>query len=495
MRKHVAHAIGAAALWVSYSPLLFAQDEPLVLDDDVIFDGDLGFGIPSDAIPTDFDASFDDVFDNPFDVANESEQPIPAWLEGFTVKLSQQVLFQTKTHLAGVTLANGQRINMPHLADIETNRMGANIRYQYAFAPGWLLQASAQARLFLYDDYEFEANNQSFETEYRLNEFFFQRSFGSHSVKLGNQTVVWGEVDGNSVLDVINITEFRDFSIIDIEDARLNQPMLVWDYFGDLFGERSQVSTFVTLYPEYNPPIVRGSPFYFEPPNALVDYKRGKSLDFEGGIKWSRSFSGSDVSLMAARLIENQLRYSAPPNPTDDALSTNNTYTLFGVSANRAFGKLLLNLDLAYSAGIVVSSFNIPGLAGSNTTDLRHDQLGVSFGLEYAIDNEQNIALSVQGQKMVDDNESSQFALNDDVSGVWLMRYSNSLMNSDLALAISMQGDIDAEYTILQASADRTLNDHWAAGINLIVLEGVETTPIALFEGDIRVGFSITYTF
>ena len=66
-------------------------------------------------------------------------------------------------------------------------------------------------------------------------------SFDDHSVKFGRQTVVWGETIGNSVLDVINHTEFRDFSIIDIEDARLNQWMLVWD----IFQEQSSWSSFI----------------------------------------------------------------------------------------------------------------------------------------------------------------------------------------------------------------------------------------------------------
>lgn len=474
----------SAAIAAGPSTLL-AQDEPIVLDDDAGFDLDLGFDDP-----------FSSAFDAPFADELESAESAPAWLGGFTVKLSQQVLFQTRTHMAGVSTPDGQRFDVPHRADVETNRLGANIRYQYAFAPGWLLQASAQARAFLHDDYEFEANDQAVDTEFRLNEFFIQRSFGAHSVKLGNQTVVWGEVDGNSVLDVINITEFRDFSIIDIEDARLNQPMLVWDYFGDAFGERSQVSTFVTLYPEYNPPIVRGSPFFSEPPNNITDFKRGESLDFEGGVKWSRSFAGSDISVMAARLIENQLRYSAPANPSDDALSRNNQYTLLGVSGNRAFGMLLVNLDLAYSRGIVVNNFNIPGVSALAGADQRRDQIGASVGLEYAIDNEQNIALSAQAIKPIDDAEIEGLPTPpSDVTGVWLLRYSNSLMNGDLALAFSMQGDIDAQYTILQASADRTVNDHWAAGVNLILLEGVDTSPISLFEGDVRIGFNVTYSF
>lgn len=473
------------AFVLSMTPLL-AQDEPTILSDDVFFEIDAS----SDFI---FDDPFSSVFAEALNDSPNSDSTRAAWLNGFTVKLTQQILFQTKTHDVSLRIPGGPLVTIPHEADVETNRLAANVRYQYAFAPGWLLQASGFARIFLIDDYEFEALDKGLETEYRLNEFFIQRSFDTHSIKLGNQTVVWGEVDGNSVLDVINVTEFRDFSIIDIEDARLNQPMLVWDYFGDRFGERSRLSTFVTLYPEYNPPVVRGSPFFSEPPFNITDYKRSSSLEFEAGVRWSRSFEGSDVALMAAHLIENQLSYSPPIAPGQDALSDNNAFSLIGFSANRALGSLLLNLDIAYSRGILINNLNIPGIATGGETDRTRDQLGTSVGIEFAINNEQNVAVSLQAAKSL--NDENQSADDHALTGAWLMRYSNSLMNGDLALALGLQGDLHGDFTLLQASADRTLNDRWAMGVNLILLDGVDTSPISLFAGDIRIGFNLTFSF
>lgn len=432
------------------------------------------------------------------DFAPTENSSAPAWLSGFTVKVTHQLLLQTRSHEPSITTAAGQTLSFAKQADVETNRLAANIRYQYAFAPGWLLQASGFARLFIWDDYEFEAQGQDFAREYRLNEFFIQRSFGDHSLKLGNQTVVWGEVDGNSVLDVINMVDFRDFSTLDIEDIRMNQPMLVWEYFGDKFGERSRLSTFLTLYPEYNPPLMRGSPFYTEPAFHIADYKRTGNLDFEGGIRWSRSFEGSDIAVMAARLIENQLTYSAPAKPLDDAVSTNNSFSLLGFSANRAFGKMLLNVDLAYTRGVRINNINLPAGVGSGDSLQRRDQLGTSIGLEYAIDSEQNLAFSTQIlqplNKDVQNGEDSS-APDTDRTGIWLLRYSNSLLNGDLALALTAQGDLDAQFAILQASAERTLSDRWSAAVNLTLLEGVDTSPISLFEGDIRLGLTLSYSF
>ncbi|MEQ8955472.1 MAG: DUF1302 family protein, partial [Gammaproteobacteria bacterium] len=207
MNRSFAQAIIIAGLCFP-SFLLNAQpDDQPALDDVTDFDIDFGFE--------------EDLFNDPF---AGSEEPATSWLDGFTVRLSQQLFGQINNH--NVALAPG--FSFPRDAEVENNRFGINVRYQNNFAAGWLLQASAQSRVYWKEDYEYRANGDRIETESRVNEFFVQRSFGQHSLKFGRQTVVWGETVGNSVLDIINISEFRDFTIIDIEDARLNQWMLVW---------------------------------------------------------------------------------------------------------------------------------------------------------------------------------------------------------------------------------------------------------------------------
>ena len=452
-----------------------AQDDVLVIDNDVQFEGDFTFD--------------DDLFGAAFD--EDSSANTSSWLDDFTIKISQQFSGQVNNH--GVDIAPG--FSLPREADLETNRLGANIRYQNAFAPGWLLQASGQIRSYWKDDYEYEAGGDKIDTEYRVNELFLQRSLGQHSLKFGRQTVVWGETVGNSVLDVINTTEFRDFNIIDIEDARLNQTMLVWDYF----GENSNFSSFVNLYPEFNPAAVRGSPFFFEPQFNLTDYDRDSSMLFEAGTQWRRSFEGSDISFMAAYLYENQLRYEDPANLIGDAVAETNDFFLLGFSANRAIGKLLLNFDLAYSHDVLADSFSFPGTASlANPVNLKKDQIGTSMGFEYAISNEQSVSLGIQAQMLLDEDEGllpGQSLINDGVFGSWLVRYSNTLMNSDLVISSTLQGDLAANSLLALVGADYTINDNWAVGGQIISITSNEESPLLFFAEDVRLSATITYSF
>ena len=466
----------AGVILMFVAPIAYSQqneqsnpEDEAVLSDEIIFDDNL----------------FDSVFD---EQPNDSPD---SWLEGFTFSVSQQFYGQVNNH--SVEPLPG--FSFPREAEMENNRLGINIRYQNGFAPGWLIQASGQTRTYWKHDYEHEANNKNIDAEYRINEFFLQRSFDQHSIKFGRQTVVWGETVGNSVLDVINHFEFRDLTIIDIEDARLNQWMVVWDYF----GEGSNWSSFVNLYPEFNPASVRGSPFFFEPEFNLTDYKRDGEALAEVGTQWRKSFDRSDISFMAAYLYENQLRYEDPVSGIGDAVAKKNDFLLLGFSANRAIGRLLLNFDLAFSHNVLADSFNFPGTTAlSSPLDLKKDQIGTSFGFEWAVDNEQSLSLGIQAQKMLDEDEGllpGQQLFNQGVFGSWLVRYSNILLNSDLTLSSTLQGDLNGDSLLALLGVNYTINDNWAVDAQIISINATSDSPLVFFDEDLRVGMTITYSY
>lgn len=462
-----------SAVFVLSQPTLAQDRDATILSDDVTLGTDFGFE--------------DDLFAAPFEESADQEAN---WWDDFTFRLTQQLSGQINNH--SIDLAPG--ITLPRESELETNRLGINVRYQNPFAPGWLLQGSAQSRIYWPEDYEYKANNDHIETESRVNELFVQRSFATQSLKFGRQTVVWGETVGNSVLDVINHVEFRDFTIIDIEDARLNQWMLVWDYFGD--DNSSRFSTFLNLYPEFNPAPVRGSPLFFDPGYNLPDYDRDNDVILEIGTQWRRSFAGSDIALMAAYLYENQLRYEPPLPGEADATPDINDFLLLGFSANRAMGNWLLNFDLAYSHNVLADSFAFPGTSGlSQPSSVRRDQLGTSFGFEYAINNEQSVSLGVQAQKFVDSDNNPVSVSSDEVLGSWLLRYNNNLRNGDLVLSSTLQGDLDANSLLAMFGADYTLNDNWSVNAQIIAIAASDDSPLLLFADDLRLGLTLAYAF
>jgi len=439
------------------------------------------------------DAAFDDsAFDGVDLFATATEPP-----GNFRFQLSQQTVAHLSKHRYATPTGD---IDTQHRG-LENNRLGLNIRYQNPFAAGWLLQGSAQLRAYLPGDYEHDNPGRD-GWEWRLNEFFVQRSGAQNSFSFGRQTIVWGETIGMSVLDVINTTEYRDLTIIDIEDARLNQWLAVWDHF----GEHGNWSSFINLYPEFDPVPVTGSPLFPEPasvngqPLRLGSHDRDRQL-FEAGTRWSRTFTGSDLAVMAARLYENTLRYTLPDDGSNRAQSQINDFLLLGLSANRAIGRLLLTFDLAYSHGLLTEVAQRvpdgPGGVGWLPGYDKQNRLSMAAGFEYGISATRQISLGIQAQRFLDlpdDDVAIQWRQRD-VEGLALLRYSHSLRNEELMLSATAQVALDGEEVLFNLAADYRLSDAWEIAGQIILTHAADDSALYFLDQDVRAGLTLSWSF
>lgn len=439
------------------------------------------------------EAAFDDsLFDGADLFASEAEAP-----GNFRFQLSQQTVAHLSKHRYATPAGDFETQHR----GLENNRLGLNIRYQNPFAAGWLLQGSAQLRAYLPGDYEHDSPGRD-RWEWRLNELFVQRSGAQNSVSFGRQTIVWGETIGMSVLDVINTTEYRDLTIIDIEDARLNQWLAVWDHFGD-YGNWS---SFINLYPEFDPVPVTGSPLFPEPaqvdgqPLRLGSHDRNRQL-FEYGTRWNRSFTGSDLAIMAARLYENALRYTLPDDGSNRARTRINDYTLVGLSVNRAINRLLLTFDLAYSHGLLTDVLQgvpdgIGGMLWLPGYDTQN-RLSLAAGFEYGISATRQISLGIQAQRFIglpDDTAATQWQQRD-AEGLALLRYSHSLRNEELMLSATAQAALDGDEVLLNLGADYRLSDAWEVAGQIILTHAADNSALYFLERDVRVGLTLSWSF
>ncbi len=439
------------------------------------------------------DAAFDDsMFDGAglFE-ANASEPG------NFRFQLSQQ----TVAHLSRHRYSTPSGAAGTQHRGLENNRLGLNIRYQNPFAAGWLLQGSAQLRAYLPGDYEHDNPGRD-GWEWRLNELFVQRSGAKNSFSFGRQTIVWGETIGLSVLDVINTTEYRDLTIIDIEDARLNQWLAVWDHF----GEHGNWSSFVNLYPEFDPVPVTGSPLFPEParvngqPLRLGSHDRDRHL-FEFGTRWNRNFTGSDIAVMTARLYENPLRYTLPNDGSNRARTRINDYTLLGFSANRAIDRLLLTFDLAYSYGLLTDVLQRVSDGAGGTLWLpaydKQNRLSMAAGFEYGISATRQISLGIQAQRFIglpQDSATTQWRQRD-ADGLALLRYSHSLRNEELVLSATAQAALDGDEALLNLAADYRLSDAWELAGQIILTHAAHDSALYFLERDVRAGLTLSWSF
>ena len=176
-----------------------------------------------------------------------------------------------------------------------------------------------------------------------------------------------------------------------------------------------------------------------------------------------------------------------------------NDFILLGFSANRAIGRLLLNFDLAFSHDVLADSFNFPGTSAlASPLNLKKDRIGTSFGFEWAIDNEQSISLGIQAQQLIDEREGllpGQQLVYEGVYGSWLVRYTNNLLNSDLTIDSTLQGNIDGNSLLASLGVSYTINDNWAVSTQVLSISSNTESPLIFFDEDLRVGVTIEFSF
>lgn len=452
--------------------------------------------LPEDvALPDDLEGNLD----LPLAVEGHSEvvahQTGMDFLDHFTFKLSQQIYAQVNPHVT----ASG----VDKQAQVENNRLSFLIKYQHAITAGWALQGSAQAKLYWPTDYEFDhgRSSQSIEMEQRLenfelrlNEAFISKNMDNHTLKLGRQTIVWGENEGNSILDAINTLEYRDLSIIEMEDARLNQWFLSWDYFKD----NNRISSFINLNPQFNPLPRLGSPAYVPIPFPVIDPEQNKHR-IEAGSRAQWSIEHTDFSLMAAYLYENQLHYETPSKPSAAIMAKQNGYWLLGASANRAIGKLLMKLDIAYSQDLLADTLITPQAPGllPRTSSVRKNQLGATLGFDYTISNEQTLNVSVLARAFLDRTTGltlGESMVNGELFGSWLIRYSHTFMNGNLIFSTFNRGTINADQVLTSAMLSYAIDDHWSVAGVAIGTFATKQSSAALLDNDVRLGFTVSYS-
>lgn len=434
-------------------------------------------GEPSAATSESFEID-DELFESEYVAIGESHDvDVQSWLDAFAVRLSYQVV--TKLH--GRVSEDEVRANK----GTEHNRLVLLVRYQNAFGDGWLLQAGAHAKAYAIGDYEYDSINNKITTEARLNELFIQRSFERHTLRFGRQVVVWGEVTGNSVLDVVNVVELQDFSLVNVEDMRLSQLMFGWDYY----RERLKLSGFLNLYPEFNPDPSPGSPLY-QPEATLCEEVDRQELMFEVGLQSRWSLRGSDVSVMGAYLYENELSYGFSSEQVGAKVPLGNDYWLLGVSANRAVGALLLVADFSYSDGVMHNAIS------SGPRFSRHDNSrgGASFGIEYEVTPQQKFLLSVQLNTYTEQWSDERERVGAGTYGFYMFRYRGESYSGAKVINSTFRRSVDGSFFMGSVGLDYSLNDHWKL-FSQIVYSDIELPFSAALEENVRFEFTLHYEF
>jgi hypothetical protein len=209
--------------------------------------------------------------------------------------------------------------------------------------------------------------------ELSARENYVDFSASDWEIRLGRQHIVWGEMVGMFVADVVSAKDLRDFILPDFSVLRIPQWAARAEYFADDF----HAELIWIPFPSYDRIGKQGADFYPYPPALApvirAEEKPGYRLaNGNFGARLSRIKNGWDVSGFFYRSMDAQqtfYRDAANPNlftPRHDSI-----WQLGGTLA-KDVGDFVLKAEAVYTDGrkySVTNAVDPDGLAPQNTLD------------------------------------------------------------------------------------------------------------------------------
>lgn len=270
---------------------------------------------------------------------------------------------------------------------VVNNRTSVRFEYSKLLLRSLFLQLDMLLTTYWKQDHRAEAENKKVYLSSGIRQAFLQGSLGRTSLKAGYQILIWGESDGGAITDEISPRNNSELLFINLEESRISQLMLTVDQFTS-FGDWG---FFFIPDPEFNQKPTKGTAYYYDP--LGVEYKdepKGKGIQdaakyFEYGLRWKKTFGQSDISMMAANLIDNNYSYQMDIN-SGFINKRKMCYYLTGLTFNMPVWKFLFRGEIAYKMGKAYNNilFDI----------IKKDAIDASLVLDYS--NNRNFSLSLE---------------------------------------------------------------------------------------------------
>ena len=244
----------------------------------------------------------------------------------------------------------------PHQQRTVSNRLSLRLELEQLLGKHAFLRFDGKAAYnFVYDRFVFTERNypEVIREKYRIHrtwrEGYLQLSFGNISLKLGQQIVVWGKSDASVVTDLVSPRDQTEWFSTPVDEARLGQRMFVLDFYP---APNQQLTLIANPDPQVNAYAPTGHEYALVASSALTILPEQRpgfdGTDTEYGLRWGFTAGGSDFSLLAADLVDNDYVLAL------EGLALRPQYQRFrvlGFGLNVGSGKFLWKGEIAAYSG------------------------------------------------------------------------------------------------------------------------------------------------
>ena len=208
-------------------------------------------------------------------------------------------------------------------------------------------------------------SDQRFNAAFR--ETYVDIGAGDLDFRFGRQQIIWGEVVGLFVADVVSAKDLRESIVMDFDLLRIPQ----WAARAEYFKNDFHVEAIWIPFPSVNKIGKPGSDFFPYPPvpagyGAVINNERKPAEDGSQqnyGVRASMLRKGWDVAAFAYRSVDANptfFRQLVPgPNPVAVFTPRHEKITQYGTTVSKDFDDFLVKAEAVYTVG---QNFNVTGV-------------------------------------------------------------------------------------------------------------------------------------
>ncbi len=390
------------------------------------------------------------------------------------------------------------------------NRSSFRTQWETGFAENYFARLDAKA------SYDFAFNSSEFSTDLKdeyqaqenVRELYLQRNFDNLSIKAGKQLVIWGKADGAVITDIMSPRDLTESVFTSLEDARIGQTMLVFDYYyrgvENAEAETAQRQWTLVLNPDVkvNKLAAAGHPYAFNF-SSLLGSSSGSAeafnedfiqddkpsfswADMEVGLRWNQSWGKTDVSFMAAEVNEDLGNYRF--DPASAAVTAEYPrYQMIGGGFNWGHNGFVWKGELGFKNN---RQFTLTDL----TVPSEHQVWDTAVGFDYEANGAYSFSLELTNQHILDWDSSLLFMRRDEtiLYGVWRKTWLNEILTTQYTAMLQLQ---DRE-ALHRWEFIYDVSDHWNLELQLDYFATKETmTLLGQLEDKNRIALEATFDF
>ncbi len=328
-----------------------------------------------------------------------------------------------------------------------------------------------------------------------LRDAFIELPFARNRARLGKQQIVWGNLDGIKVLDVLNPQRFREFILEDFADSRIG----TWSLYLDLLSGPWRAE--FALIPDTTTHELPETDAWFEltaprfrygagpgdpvPPQQSV---RPQIRDGTVAVRISRELFGVDLGVVALSGLDFEPLGRLSMEESGIVLEQyHERRTLYGVQAETGVGGLVFRLEASYQPDRM---FNLQTAGGLETSRLAQWRVaaaadvdgpfGLFLNLQYLHDQVMAAPESLVRQSI------------DRVLTVFVRR---TFMRERLLVEARWYGELNEDDGMARGRLEYELSANTRLGLSVDVFYGSREGLFGQFESRDRLKLSVKHTF